>query len=218
MLTKKQNVINWIFGNIFCNLGIVLLTKSDFGLSMIGAVPYILHVYLRDFFSWFTQGTSEYVVEAIVLIIGCIIIKRFEVKYLLTILEGVLAGFIIDGWFLVFGGNGAYEALEIRIISFAIGLVLTALGVAFFFRTMLPIETYDFVVMAIAAVYSLEQPKVKRVNDLIYLGLALVLSFVLTGKLTGIGVGTIIISFVNSYVIAFWLKIIDKIEKGEKKG
>lgn len=216
MLSKRKNVINWILGNVFLNLGIVLSTKSDFGLSMIGAIPYILHVFLRDFLPWFTQGTAEYVVEAVVLVIGCIIIKRFQWKYLLTIVEGVVAGFIIDAWFLVFGGNGAYASLELRILSFALGLICSALGVAFFFRTMLPVETYDFVVMSIASVYSLEQPKVKQKNDFIYLGVALLMSFLLTGKLTGIGIGTIIISIVNSYVIAFWLKIIDKIEKFQK--
>ena len=209
---KAINLINWILGNFFCMLGIAFSTKSDFGLSMIAAGPYILHVYFREFFSWFTQGTAEYVYEALLLIILTIILKKFELKYLLTFVEAVIAGFVLDGWFLLMGGNGAAETMGVRILFFVLGLIITALGVAFFFKTTYPLQIYDFAVVKIADKFGFPQSKTKLVNDIIMLAVSLILSLSLTHRLTGIGIGTVIITFCNSTIISFWAKLIDRIE------
>lgn len=216
-IEKKCNIANWILGNIICTLGIALLTKSDFGLSTISALPYIIHVWLRDTFVWFTQGTSEYIVEALVLAIGCIIIKKFKLSYLLAFAEAVFVGFIIDGWFLIFAGNGPYETLPMRIIAFIIGMLACGLGVAFYFRTTWPVQTYDIVVMKIIETYNLPQKKVKQINDLIYLALDLILSITLIHSLKGIGFATIVIAFANATIIDTWGKYIDKVENKLKE-
>ncbi|MDO4939742.1 MAG: DUF6198 family protein [Lachnospiraceae bacterium] len=212
-LGKKYNFINWFLGNLFVGLGVCLATKSDFGLSMIAAPPYILHVWLRDSFPFFTQGTAEYVFEAIVLIITCIIVRKFRLRYLLSFGEAVVAGLFIDGWFLVFGGNGAYTSMTLRIIALILGLIMVALGVAFFFRTTLPLQTYELSVVEIARAYNLEQHRVKQVFDAVLLAVSLILSFALTGKLTGIGISTVLAVLVNARIIQFTGRIIDKLEK-----
>ena len=213
--SKKTNLINWVVGNLFCMLGIAFATKSDFGLSMIAAGPYILHVWLRDTMPWFTQGTAEYFYELIVLIVACLIIREFKLKYLLTFAEAFLAGLILDGWFLILGGNGPYESMPMRILAFVLGLVICGLGVAFFFRTTYPLQAYDFAVVHISAKYGLRQDRVKLANDCIMLAISVILALTLTKKLTGIGIGTVVTTLLNSTVIAMWGKLIDKIEKAE---
>lgn len=212
-MNKKISVINWVLGNLITMLGIGFSTKSGFGLSMIGAVPYILHVYFSQFFAWFTQGTAEYVLEAILLIITCFILKKFKPSFLLTFVEAVIAGLVLDGWFIVLGGNSVAETLVARIIYFILGLVVTGLGIACFFNTDMPLQVYDLTVVELAKKLNKEQGKVKQIYDLIMLVIALTLSFTLTHKLTGIGVGTIIITVCNSTIITTWSKIVRKIEK-----
>lgn len=209
MKVTKRDVIYWIIGNLFCMLGIAFATKSDFGLSMIAAGPYILHVALRDALPWFTQGTSEYFYEALVLIVTCIIIKCFKARYLLSFAEAFLAGLILDGWFSLMGGNAPWPSLGGRIISFILSLFITSFGVAFFFKTKCPLQTYDLAVVEIASTYNLPQEKVKRWNDYIMLGVSLVLSLTLTRRLTGIGIGTVITTVLNSILIGFWSRRID---------
>ena len=211
--SKKYNLINWVVGNLFCMLGIAFATKSDFGLSMIAAGPYILHVWLRETLPWFTQGTAEYFYELVVLIVACIIIREFKLKYLLVFAEAFIVGLILDGWFLVLGGNGAYESMPMRIFAFILGLVICGFGVALFFRTTYPIQAYDFAVVQISAKYGLRQEKVKLANDCIMLAISVILALTLTKKLTGIGIGTVVTTLLNSTVIAMWGKLIDKIEK-----
>lgn len=212
-MNKKLRVINWVIGIILANLGVCLCTKADFGISMIGASPYIVHVWLRDRFPWYTQGTSEYIWEALILVIGCIIVRRFKLKYLLSFMTAVIAGLAIDGWFFVLGGNGAFSDFTVRIVMFSLGTLATALGIAFFFNTKMPMQVYELVVAEVSDRYDKDLNKVKYVNDIILLLVAVILSFALTRKFTGIGVGTVVITLLNAPLIGFFRKVICKIEK-----
>ncbi len=210
---NKYNLINWILGNLICMLGIAFATKSDFGLSMIAAGPYILHVYFREVFVWFSQGVAEYFYEAVLIVVLTIILKKFEWRYLLTFVEAVISGYILDGWFLLLGGNGPAATLGGRIVFLVLGLIVTALGVAFFFKTTYPLQVYDYAVVRISEKFNMTKPRTKLYNDIIMLCISLILSFSLTHKLTGIGIGTLMTTALNATVIKFWTKQIEKIEK-----
>lgn len=207
----KMNEIAWVLGIVLCALGVSLCTKANFGLSMIAAPPYIFHVWLRDTLPWFTQGTSEYAWQGVLLIIMCIAVGRFRPRYLLSFGTAVISGLSLDFWFLVFGGNGAYEEMWQRIIAFAVGETVTTIAIAFVFRTTLPVQIYELAVCEIADRFGLDKNKVKMVNDIAMLVISAVLSFVLTGGLGGFGIGTVIITLVNAPMIAFFGKQLDKI-------
>lgn len=207
----KMNEAAWVIGIIVCTLGVCLCTKANFGLSMIAAPPYIFHVWLRDMFPWFTQGTAEYVWQTVILIIACVVMRRFRARYLLSFGTAVLAGWALDGWLWVFGGNAPFEELWLRILMFVVGELVTTLAIAFIFRTTLPIQIYELAVCEIADRFKLDKNKVKLYNDIIMLVLSAVLSFTLTGGLGGFGVGTIIITVVNAPLITMFGKILDKI-------
>lgn len=213
MKNKITNILNWVLGTLFCSFGVCLCTKAGFGLSMIGAPPYIIHVWLRETFPWFSQGTSEYVWEALILIITIIIVRRFKIKFLLSFLVAVLLGFMIDAWLFVFGGNGVLESMAMRIVFFAIGTLITAIAVSLYFRTSLPLQVYEVAVVEIADRFNLKQGRVKWATDILYLVIAVLLSFGLTKGLTGIGVGTVIITVVNAPLITACGKVVDLIEK-----
>ena len=209
----SKNTAHWLLGLVISSLGLGLCTKSNLGLSMIGAASYILHVALRDGWSWFTQGTGEYVWEAIVLLVTCVLVRRFRWKYLLSFATAVLSGFIIDGWLAVLGGNGAYANRTVRIVAFIAGMMSTSLGIAFIFRTTLPPQVYELSVSEIADRFGFSKDKTKFGFDLTMLCASLAMSFLLTDTLTGIGVGTVVITFCNAPLIAFFGRIIDRIER-----
>lgn len=213
MKNKVINILNWVLGMLLCSLGVCMCTKAGFGLSMIGAPPYIIHVWLRERFSWFTQGTSEYVWEALILFVVIIIVRRFKVKYLFSFGVAVLLGLMIDFWFLVMGGNGILENMPMRIAYFAIGTIITSIAVSLYFRTQMPLQVYELAVVEISDKFSIDQGRLKWITDILYLVISVILSLVLTGKLTGIGVGTVIITVVNAPFITQCGKIVDRLEK-----
>lgn len=208
--TSKMNETAWVIGIVGCALGVCLCTKANFGLSMIAAPPYIFHVALRSRFPWFSQGTSEYIWQGVLLVFMCIVTGRFRWKYLLSFGTAVISGLCIDFWFLLLGGNGAYENLWMRLAAFVFGAGFTSLSIAFVFRTTLPIAIYELLVREIADRFLLDINRVKLANDIVMLLLSAVLAFALTGGFNGFGPGTILITFINAPLIAFFGKLLDR--------
>ena len=213
MNKKAINIINWVLGIVLCCLGICFCTKAAFGLSMIAAPPYIIHCFFRDTLSWYTQGTSEYIWEAFLVVVTCLAVRKFKPKYLLSLLTAVVSGFIIDFWLWVFGGNGVYESMVIRVIAFIGGSLLISLAIAFVFRTTLPPQVYELIVSEISDKYHIDKSKTKLFNDIIMLAITIILSRALTHSWTGVGIGTVIVTFINAPMIKLFGKVIDRIEK-----
>ncbi len=206
----KMNEIAWVLGILLCALGVTLCTKADLGLSMIAAPPYILHIFMQNFFPWYSQGTSEYIWQALLLVIVCIAVRRFKPKYLLSFGSALLFGFAIDGWLLLFGGRVAFATLPMRILALLIGENITAVAIACYFRTDMPLQIYELVVAELARICKLSMNKAKRINDLCMLGLSVLLALVLNRSFQGIGAGTIFITLVNAPLIAMYGKLLDR--------
>ncbi len=206
-----MNEAAWVVGIVVCALGVALCTKADFGLSMIAAPPFILHYVLRDLFPRFTQGTAEYVWQGLLLLLMCAAVQRFRWRYLYSFGTAVIAGLCIDGWLLLLGGNAPYETMGVRIAAFAAGELLTALAIAFVFRTSLPIQIYELLVREIADRFRFDVNRVKMVNDIAMLLLSAALSFLLTGGFHGFGAGTVLITLINAPLIALFGRLIDSV-------
>lgn len=206
----KMNEAAWLLGIILCSLGVALCTKASFGLSMIAATPYIIHLKLINFFGWYTQGTSEYVWQGVLLVIMCIIVRKFKFKYLLSFAAAVVFGIAVDLWLKVLGGGSVYESMTVRIIAFIFGEVTTAVAIAFYFRTDLPIQMYELLVVEIADAYKLDKNKTKLVNDIVMLITSIIVAVFVNGSLKGLGVGTVIITCVNAYLIKIFGDVLDK--------
>ncbi len=208
---SKMNETAWIIGTILCALGRVLGTKSGFGLSMIGAPPYIIHLKLAEKYPFFTQGTSEYVFQALLLVIVCAMLKKFKIKYLFSFITAVVLGIVIDGWLLVLGGNSVCDALWLRTLCFVLGELFTALSIAFLFRTSLPLQMYEVFVVEFASKFNIKNDTVKLWFDAAMLILSVVLALTLNRNLEGIGIGTIIITVVNAPLIMYSGKLLDRV-------
>lgn len=206
----KMGEVAWILGNILCALGVALCTKAGLGLSMMAANPYIIHLAVSEYLPFYTQGVSEYVFQALIFVIICIVVRRVRIKYLLSIITSVVFGTLIDGWLFVLGGNGAYDGIGMRIIAFVLGELAIAISIAFYFRTYLPIQIAETLVTEISRVFRFDMDRVKLVNDVANLALAVTLSLLLTEGFKGVGVGTVIITVVNAPLIRLFGKLLDK--------
>lgn len=206
----RMNEAAWLLGTLLCALGVCLCTKAGFGLSMIAAPQYILHVRLIELSPFFTQGTCGYLWQGALLLMMCLLLRQFRLKYLLVFAAGVAFGLAVDFWLLLCGGNGVCQSMVVRVILFVLGEVITALSVAFFFRTDLPLQINELIVTEFSAYYRMPNDKMKWLSDLAMLLLSVVLALVLHGDLTGVGIGTIIITAFNAALIGLFGKLLDK--------
>ena len=207
-----ESVVSWLLAMLLCPLGICLCARSGFGVSMIEAPVYVLHLKLSEFWPWFTYGTSEYALQAVVLALMCVIIGRFRPRYLLCFATAFVFGWILDGWRLIIGTE-VCASLCLRIVFAVIGCVGVAFAVALFFRTRLPLEVWELFVKEVADRFKFDIHRVKWVYDFSSLALGAILMFLFFGGIRpeAIGIGTVVTTFVNAPLIALSSRIQDKI-------
>lgn len=207
----KMNETAWVLGIVFCSLGVALCTKASFGLSMIAAAPYVIHLKLINCFPWYSQGTSEYIWQGILLVIICLSVGKFKRKYLFSFASAVIFGLTVDMWLWVLGGNGVYGTMQVRIAAFVCGEALTALAISLYFRTYMPLQMYELLVVELAEKFGIDKNKMKLYNDAAMLFVSIVLALVLNKSFNGLGAGTVIITLVNAPLIGFFGRIEDRL-------
>ena len=207
----KLSELSYVFGILLISLGVTFITKSDFGVSSIVAPAYILHLKMTSLGQlWCTFGTAEYMLQGLLLILMCLIVRRFKWKYLLSFLTSVIYGTVLDGWFFLFGSD-PFDTLAMRIVSLVIGVLISSAAIAFLFRTYLPQQVYELFVAEVVDRYRLKLQRFKLIFDLSMLALAVVMLWALNVPIwSGIGVGTVICAVFNSLLIGMFGRLYDR--------
>ena len=206
----KMNEAAWLLGTVLCALGVALCTKAGFGLSMIAAPPYIIHLKLYRYCHFFTQGACNYLWQGFIMILLSIFMRRFKLNYLYCFFATVIFGVCVDLWLFVLGGGGVASLMAMRIVYFCIGELSVAVAIAFCFRTTLPVQVCDLAVTEIASRLGENKDKVKLVNDIVMLIVSVALAIALNRSLDGLGIGTLIITVINAPLIALIGRLLDK--------
>ncbi len=208
---SKMNELAWVLGIVLCALGIALYIKAGFGLSMVAAPPYLIHLKIVEIFPWYTQGTSEYILQTVLLIILCVIIKKVKLNFVLSFATAIISGMVLDFWLFVLGGGELYGTIGVRILAFILGELSVSMAIAFFFRTAMPLQSYEVFVKEIASFFNIEISKVKMGFDISFLILSVGLAVFLNRSFQGIGIGTVILTVINAPLINMFGKLFDKI-------
>lgn len=213
-MTKKRTAykeIVYLVATVTMALAVSMVSAANFGLSMIAAPAYIVAQALG-----ITFGQGEYIVETVLLIIFCIIMKKFKVAYISSFITGIIYGAVLDLWRLIpVLSQATIDAgtlpMGLRIVFFVVGELLTGLAVALFFQTYLYPQIYDLFVKGIAGQYKLNRTKFKIGYDCSMLVVSVVLTLVLFHGFVGVGIGTLIMCCINGALIGFMDKTLNKI-------
>lgn len=204
--------IIYIIANILLAFSVAMITASDFGVSMIVAPAYILSRKL----TFLTFGQSEYVLQSVLIIVFCIVVKKVKPVFFTSFVTCLIYGAILDMWRSVIPmfnpditAPGSM-ALPLRITFFVVGMVMTSFSVALFFHTYFYPQVYDFFVKGVTSVYNLKLSKVKTCFDFSCLAVSAIMSLLLFRKFVGVGFGTLIMTAFNGTIIGFFNKFIEK--------
>lgn len=220
---ERASELLWLFGIIFVALGVAICSKADLGVSMIAAPAFIVSEYLARFSSAFSVGVTEYVIQGLMLIILCAVVQRLNWRYLLAFAVAVIYGYTLD-FFLWLTASVSFDTVALRWVMLIVGDIVTAFGVACFFRTYMPLQVYELFVAELADRFSLSINKTKLGFDLSLLSLSLLLALVLFGdagsfdwaqiyhrSFHSIGLGTLVTTLINSPIIALMGRLIDRV-------
>ncbi len=211
---KKKTMfteLSYVLGIVLLALGTALITISDFGVSMIVAPAYLLHLKISTYVPFFTFGMAEYTLQGIIIVLMCLVLGKFHVSYLFSFVTAVLYGMCLDG-FLVLVTFLSVASWQLRLCWFVAGMFLVTLGVAFFFRTYISPEAYELFVKKVSAKFGIDIHKFKHCYDAASLVLSVVMSFAFYGfgRFEGIGWGTVACTILNGTLIAVWSKALDE--------
>ncbi|MBO5726784.1 MAG: hypothetical protein J6S00_06980 [Clostridia bacterium] len=223
MRIKKSNELLWLLGTVFVALGVSICSKADLGVSMIAAPPFVIFDAIKSLSPLLSVGVVEYIVQGILLIVLCVIVRRFNWRYLLAFAVAVIYGYTLDLFIWLLGGI-VPGSIAMRYVMLIIGDTITAFGVACFFRTYMPLQVYELFVAEIATKFNLTITKVKAVFDISLLVISVILALTLFGDVKtfdwstiyyssyhSIGIGTLITTIINSPLIKLMGKLIDKL-------
>lgn len=194
--------LSYLLGLVIMAFGAAFTELSNFGMSMVVAPTYILHLKVSEYLPWFSFGVAEYVMQAVIIVLVTAILRRFKLSYLFSFITALLYGTVLDGAMFLLDFLPA-DQFAFRVLWFVMGSVFCATAVSLFFHTYISPEAYELIVKELSRSFSWNINKVKTAYDCINTVLALVMSFVFFGfgVLKGVGIGTIICAIFNGYLI-----------------
>lgn len=201
----------YVLGLIFVALGVAFMEKPDFGVSMVVAPAYILHLKISETYSFFTFGMAEYTLQAVLLIIMAFVVRRFKLSYLFSFVTAVIYGFILDLYMLLVS-YVPMENMALRITYYTLGMVLCAIGIALFFHTYIAPEVYELFVKEVSSKYGVEIHRFKTGYDICSCLIGVILSFIFFGfgVFRGVKWGTIICALINGTLIGLCSKFLEQ--------
>jgi uncharacterized protein len=206
--------IAYVLGVIILALSVAIVTASNLGLSMIVLPAYVLSQKI----SWLTFGQAEYVIQGILLIIFCLVMRKFKVHYLWSFITCLLYGACLDLFRLIpiFNPNMTDFAslpLYLRIIFFIVGTILTGFSVALLMKSYFHPQVYDLFTKYVSRKFNIKYFYFKLGFDICFLALGIGMGYAFGLPLCGVGIGTLIATVANSILITFFSNLLDRIFK-----
>lgn len=192
----------YVLGILFLAIGTALSELAGFGMSMIVAPAYILHLALSEALPFFSFGMAEYTLQAVLIIGVAVYLRRFRISYLFSFVTAVVYGLVLDGMIYLMSPLST-ESIILRIVLFIFGMVSCSMGVALHFKTYISPEAYELLVKEISAAKCIKTHKFKTAYDIVSCLVAVIMSFVFFGfgVFRGIGIGTIVTALINGTLI-----------------
>ena len=191
-------------------LGTAMMEQADFGMSMVVAPAYLLHLKVSQNLSFFSFGMAEYVFQGILLSVMMLMLKRFRTAYLFSFITAVFYGFTLD-MMLNLMGYVPCSGFAARTIFYILGMIVCAIGVSLLFHTYIPLEAYEMFVKEMSAKLDMDINRFKTIYDCASCAVAVLMSFAFFGfgRFEGVKLGTVICAIINGRLIGIcsvWLE------------
>jgi len=201
----------YLFGVIVLAFGTALMEKADFGMSMVVAPAYILHLKISQFLPFFSFGMAEYSLQAVIILLMVLILRKFNISYLFSFITAVFYGFTLD-FFMILAANLPADNIYLRLIYYVVGMAIGAISISALFHTYISPEAYELFVKEVSSKFRININVFKTIYDCISLVLSIILSFVFFGlwHFEGVKLGTLFCAFLNGYLISLATKFFNR--------
>ena len=202
--------IAYLLGLLLLAFGTALTEAGDFGISMVVAPAYLLHLKLVETIPFFSFGLAEYVLQATVFLLMTLCIRKIRPVYFFSFVTTILYGLLLDLFMLLLNPLRV-DTMAIRLTVYIAGVLLGSAGIALLFRTYLPPATYELFVKVLSRRWHIRLPVFKTAYDISSMIIAIILSFAFFGDIRGIGIASVICAFVNGTLIRMFTSFFERL-------
>jgi len=197
-----SNELAYIVGMVAVAFGVAFMEKANFGVSMVVAPAYLLYLKLSPMYPFFTFGMAEYTLQAVLLVIMVMILRKFRLSYLFSFVTAVVYGFTLDFCMWAVKNLDA-QPVWARLAMFVGGMVLCAIGISFFFHSYISPEVYELFVKEVSSHIGMDINRFKTIYDCSSCAISIAMSFAFFGMwhFEGVKLGTVFCAIVNGSMI-----------------
>lgn len=207
---KINNLFMFLIGLMGVSCGVILVVKSDLGITVATSVPYVFSLY----FTKITFGQWNYIVHGITLILLVFIVRKLTVKYLMSFLVAFLFGLSIDFFNFILAPILLDSLIE-KVFFFIIGSAAISIGVAGLMKSDYPIMPFDTFIKEVTFIKNIKYSKFKTGFDLVCFTISLIASLLFFGKIYGLHVGTLISAVILGSTIGMCLDFMNEHIEGK---
>ncbi len=204
-MKNTRRFLMYISGIFILALGTVLFTRSQLGVSATVSLPYVCSLITSA-----TLGQCTTFIYSLFVAIELIIYREWRIKVVLQLPFSFAYGGLIDFYNDLLDFKLQNSVLQI--ICLVVAIIATGVGVAMMVKGNYVVNPPAGIIEALMVVFKREYGTVKCNFDLASVALATIISLLATGRILGIGIGTVIAVFAIGNIIRFTNhKIINKI-------
>lgn len=203
MVKTLNRVLIYFLGLIILCVGVVLNTKTNLGVAAINAIPYVVSKSTS-----FSLGSCVFVLYLVFVAMQFLINKKVDFLTVLQLPVSLLFGRMVDIvniHILKFEAQSIFSGLAMLIIA----ILLVSLGTTLVVSQNLVPNAPDGMVNALSNLFDKPFGYIKVRFDIICVGLALIVSYLMTGRIVGIGLGTLVSMLMTGNVCSFFKKLLN---------
>ena len=203
MVKTLNRVLIYFLGLIILCVGVVLNTKTNLGVAAINAIPYVVSKSTS-----FSLGSCVFVLYLVFIAMQFLINKKVDFLTVLQLPVSLLFGRMVDIvniHILKFEAQSIFSGLAMLIIA----ILLVSLGTTLVVSQNLVPNAPDGMVNALGNLFDKPFGYIKVRFDIICVGLALIVSYLMTGRIVGIGLGTLVSMLMTGNFCSFFKKLLN---------
>lgn len=183
-----KRVIVYCFGLLFLAFGVSFSIKSNLGVSPINSIPYVLSLVTGK-----GQGLITTIIFSLYVMLQILLLrKEFQIKNLLQLLFASLFGSLVTFSNYVLKNFIVPDHYLVRLCCLVISIVFVAMGLLLYLSTDIVPQPPEGLMLAISKKTGIRMSKIKVVFDCTVVAIAVGISLMAFGEMSGVREGTII--------------------------
>ena len=199
-----RRIIQYATGIICMAIGLVILKRTNWGVSPITAVPDAV-----TNITGISLGNTTIIIHALCVIMQIIIQRKVTLKAVLTMCVGVPFGYLVDLFMLIYNPD---MVIWQKCIALVVGIAIQGLGVTLVSGCDMMLPAPDELNNVISRKYNKKLSNVKMAADGIYVAIAVIINLLSDGSLRSVGISSVASVLLTGQFVGIFYRLMPRLK------